>query len=177
MTIAETGQELQKVGLGLGTLLRMPYQAMMIDAVEPALSAAGFDDIRAAHLPVIQALAIHPEGLRSTELAMYARITKQSMGYLVDHLSEGGYVERAADPGDLRAKIVRLTPLGWKASQKIRATVLEVEADWAQRIGPDRMAQLQEILGDLVASLAERSSDAHQWSSGSTNAGPSHPAR
>ena len=47
---------------GLGTLLRMPYQAMMADAVEPALSAAGFDDIRAAHLPVIQALAMNPEG-------------------------------------------------------------------------------------------------------------------
>ena len=57
------------------------------------------------------------------------------MGYLVDHLSSGGYVE-GADPGDLRAKVVCLTPLGWKASQTIRATVLEVEADWARRIGP-----------------------------------------
>ena len=72
MAIAETGQELHKTAHGLGTLLRMPYQAMMTDAVEPALSAAGFDDIRAAHLPVIQALAMNPEGLRSTELAAYA---------------------------------------------------------------------------------------------------------
>jgi DNA-binding MarR family transcriptional regulator len=151
--IAETGQEQPKLEHGLGTLLRMPYQAMMTDTVEPALSAAGFDDIRAAHLAVIQALAMNPEGLRSTELAIYAGITKQSMGYLVDHLNAGGYVERAPDPGDLRAKVVRLTPLGWKASQKIRATVLEVKADWAQRIGPDRMEQLQAILEDLVASL------------------------
>ena len=47
-----------------------------------------------------------------------------------------------------------LTPLGWKASQTIRATVLEVEADWARRIGPDRLEQLKTILRDLVASLA-----------------------
>ena len=113
MAIAESSQERHNTQLGLGTLLRMPYQAMMADGVEPALSAAGFGDIRAAHLPVIQALAMNPEGMRSTTLASYARMTKQSMGYLVHHLSEGGYVERAPDPGDLRAKVIRLTPRGW----------------------------------------------------------------
>lgn len=46
-----------------------PYQAMTTDAVEPALSSAGFGDIRSAHLPVIQALARNPAGLRATNLA------------------------------------------------------------------------------------------------------------
>src|SRR4051812_13249112 len=95
---------------GLGTLLRMPYQAMMAEGVEPALAAAGFGDLRTAHLPVIQALATHPAGLRATALAAYAGITKQSMGYLVDHLGAGGYAERAPDPTDQRAKVVCLTP-------------------------------------------------------------------
>jgi len=140
---------------GLGTLLRMPYQAMMADAVEPALSEAGFADVRTAHLPVIQALAMNPEGMRSTELASYARITKQSMGYLVDHLQKGGYVERVPDPGDLRAKVVRLTPGGWQVSQTIRMTVLGVEADWTRQIGADRMRQLKTILRDLIAGVAE----------------------
>jgi DNA-binding MarR family transcriptional regulator len=91
--------------------------------------------------------------LRATELATYARITKQSMGYLVDHLSAGGYVERVPDPTDQRAKVVRLTPRGWAASRKIRAAVRDVEADWARRVGAVRVEHLRAILRDLVASL------------------------
>jgi DNA-binding MarR family transcriptional regulator len=153
MTNTEAGSDSNETGLGMGTLLRMPYQTMMTQAVEPALAAAGYGDIRSAHLPVIQALALNPEGLRSTELATYARITKQSMGYLVDHLGAGGYVERVPDPTDQRAKVVRLTPRGWMASRQIRAAVRDVEVDWARRVGAERVEQLRSILRDLVASL------------------------
>jgi DNA-binding MarR family transcriptional regulator len=153
MAITDAGRGTGEAELGLGTLLRMPYQAMINDVVEPALASAGFSDIRSAHLPVIQALAMSPAGLRATELATYARITKQSMGYLVDHLDAGGYVERAPDPTDLRAKVVRLTPHGWNLSRTIRATVREVEADWARRVGVTRLKLLREILQELVTSL------------------------
>lgn len=148
-----TGRELTEAERGLGTLLRMPYQALMTDAVEPALSAAGYGDVRSAHLPVIQALARHPEGLRATELATYARMTKQSMGYLVDHLSAGAYVERVPDPSDQRAKVVRLTERGHLVSRQIQTAVREMETAWAQRIGAARMQQLRDILQDLVATL------------------------
>jgi DNA-binding MarR family transcriptional regulator len=152
MAIPAAGYEADETEHGLGTLLRMPYQAMMSETVEPELSSAGYGDIRSAHLPVIQALATHPAGMRATELAAYARITKQSMGYLVSHLSTGGYVERVPDLADQRAKVVRLTPRGWMASRKIRAVVREVEADWARRVGAARVEQLRAILRDLVAS-------------------------
>jgi DNA-binding MarR family transcriptional regulator len=153
MTVAEAGQGSDATELGLGTLLRMSYQVMMTTTVEPALSAAGYGDIRSAHLPVIQALAMNPDGLRATELAAYARITKQSMGYLVDHLSAGGYVQRVPDVADQRAKVVCLTPRGWTASRTIRAAVRDVEADWARRVGATRVEQLRAILRDLVASF------------------------
>jgi DNA-binding MarR family transcriptional regulator len=153
MAITEARERPDEPELGLGTLLRMPYQAMMTEAVEPALAAAGYGDIRSAHLPVIQALATNPDGLRATELAAYARITKQSMGYLVDYLGAGGYVERAPDPTDQRAKVVRLTPRGWLASRQIRAAVRDVEGDWGRRVGAARVEHLRAILLDLVASL------------------------
>jgi DNA-binding MarR family transcriptional regulator len=137
----------------LGALLRIPYQAMMVDAVEPALAAAGFADIRLAHLPALQALTRRPAGLRATDLAAEARITKQSMGYLVDSLEAGGYVERVPDPSDGRAKVVRLTTKGRAAVRAIRGAVRQAEADWAARIGADRVAQLRAILEDLAASL------------------------
>ena len=92
-------------------------------------------------------------GLRATELAAYSRITKQSMGYLVDQLQAGGYVERVADPIDGRAKAVRLTLRGWEAIQVIHDAVRRVEDDWGRRIGAERVEQLRGILRDLVASL------------------------
>jgi DNA-binding MarR family transcriptional regulator len=153
MTIRQVGHEVDVTEFGLGTLLRMPYQVMITETLEPALADAGFGDIRSAHLPVIRALASNPDGLRATELAMYARITKQSVGYLVDHLSAGGYVERIPDPTDQRAKMVRLTPRGWTAGRTILATVREVEADWAERVGATRIKCLREILQELVTSL------------------------
>lgn len=150
MAISGAAQGHDETQLGLGTLLRIPYQVMMAEGVEPGLSAAGYDDVRSAHLPVIQALASNPAGLRSTELATHARITKQSMGYLVDHLDAGGYVERVPDPTDQRAKVVCLTQRGWELSRTIRSAVLDVEAEWAERVGPARMKQLRATLRDLV---------------------------
>ncbi|HET7056592.1 MAG TPA: MarR family transcriptional regulator [Thermomicrobiales bacterium] len=138
---------------GLGTLLRISYQVMMADGVEPALAAAGYGDIRSAHLPVIQALATNPAGLRATELATHARITKQSMGYLVDHLTAGGYVERLPDPSDQRAKVVCLTPRGLELSRTIRTAVRNVETSWAARVGSKHMQQLRTVLQELVASF------------------------
>ncbi|HEX5167391.1 MAG TPA: MarR family transcriptional regulator [Thermomicrobiales bacterium] len=157
MEINQAGRDADVTEFGLGTLLRMPYQVMITETLEPALAAAGFGEIRSAHLPVIRALSSNPDGLRATELAMYARITKQSAGYLVDNLSAGGYVERVPDPTDQRAKMVRLTPRGWTAGRTILATVRGVEADWAQRIGAARITCLRQILQELVISLnAER---------------------
>jgi DNA-binding MarR family transcriptional regulator len=138
---------------GLGTLLRIAYQVMMADGVEPALATAGYGDIRSAHLPVIQALATNLAGLRATELATRARITKQSMGYLVDHLNAGGYVERLPDPSDQRAKVVSLTPRGLELSRTIRTAVRDVETAWAERVGDTQMQQLRAALQGLVASF------------------------
>ncbi len=137
----------------LGALLRMPYQAMMADTVEPRLAAAGYGEVRSAHFPVLQALTWHAAGLRATELAAHARITKQSMGYLVDYLEARGYIERAPDPTDGRAKVVRLTSRGWAAIRTVRDAVREVESDWAVRIGVARVEQLRTILRDLVVAL------------------------
>lgn len=137
----------------LGALLRIPYQAMMTEGVEPGLDAAGYGDVRSAHLPVVQALTWRPAGLRATELASHSRITKQSMGYLVDYLEARGYIERVPDPADGRAKVVRLTPRGWAMTRTIRDAVRRVEADWAQRVGAVRIEELRSILRDLVVAL------------------------
>ncbi|MGA9747066.1 MAG: MarR family transcriptional regulator, partial [Nocardioides sp.] len=60
------------------------------------LAAAGFDDVTLAQGRV--AARVSEEGLRLTELAEQAQITKQAAGSLVDQLEGAGYVERVPDP-------------------------------------------------------------------------------
>jgi DNA-binding MarR family transcriptional regulator len=85
----------------IGALLRIPREAALRQTLD-GLAASGYDDIRPAHFTVFQHMP--PEGIRLTTLADAALMTKQSMGYLVDELEGRGYVERAADPADRRAR-------------------------------------------------------------------------
>src|SRR6266700_5494044 len=94
----------------IGILLRDPVQEV-IRRVSVGLADAGFDDLRPAHTAVFQ--HIEAGGSRLTDLAERAQITKQSMGYLIDHLEERGYLERRPDPTDRRAALVCLTERGW----------------------------------------------------------------
>jgi len=159
MAISRSAHGHDETQLGLGTLLRISYQVMMAEAVEPNLAAAGYDDIRSAHLPVIQALSSNPAGLRSTELATHARITKQSMGYLVDHLDSGGYVERVPDPTDGRAKLVRLTERGFQMYALAGGQVVTLEGIWTGYLGEQNMRQLKRLLAELWDEIERRRDD------------------
>jgi DNA-binding MarR family transcriptional regulator len=112
-----------------------------------ALAAAGFDDFTPSQARVFQRIA--PGGSRLTDLAEQAQITKQSAGFLVDQLMRAGYVERAPDPTDARARLVRIAARGARAIPVAAAVVAEVEAEWSAHLGADRTSVLREILTDL----------------------------
>ena len=78
--------------------------------VHAALRASGFGDLTAAQTTLAQRL--DPDGIRVTDLAERAGITKQTAGALVDELERNGYVERTADPADARARLVALSGRG-----------------------------------------------------------------
>ncbi len=134
----------------LGALLRLAHQAMSQELAR-WLAGSGYTDLQPAHSAAIQALWVQPEGAHLTALARTARMTKQSMGALVDHLSRTGYVERVEDPEDRRASLIRLTARGRAYTKAVRAFVRRVEADWARRVGARRMKDLRETLALLVA--------------------------
>ena len=121
--------------------------------VSRGLIEAGYAEVQPAHNGVMRPLWDCPKGMRASELAAAARITKKSMGAIVDQLEELGYVERVDDPEDKRAKLVRLTKRGREAGRITRAIVRSVEADWARRVGVARLAALRETLAQLLASL------------------------
>jgi DNA-binding MarR family transcriptional regulator len=130
----------------IGALLRVPWEAVQRHMLE-RLHDRGFDDLDAAHLNVFQYPG--PQGARPTELANRLRISKQALNYLLGELERLGYLERRPDADDLRSKRVALTPRGASAIEVIREAVGEVEAAWAQQLGPERFAQLREVLLEL----------------------------
>jgi len=130
----------------VGALLRVPWEAVQQHMLE-RLHERGFDDLDAAHLHVFQYPG--PQGSRPTELAARLQISKQALNYLLGELERLGYLERRPDPDDLRSKRVALTRRGVSAVGVIREAVAEMEASWAQRLGPERFDQLRSLLLEL----------------------------
>ncbi|MBV8758284.1 MAG: MarR family transcriptional regulator [Deltaproteobacteria bacterium] len=108
---------------------------------------------------VTQPLFDHAAGLRLTELAQLAGISKQAMAEAVDAMEAAGYVERIADPDDGRARRIRLTRRGRDAGFYARQLVREVEARWEARVGKAKVTALRETLraiADARPARAER---------------------
>jgi DNA-binding MarR family transcriptional regulator len=131
----------------IGALLAVSHRELQ-RRVNAGMAAAGLPEIRPAHAAVFQWLP--PEGGRATEVAERIGTTKQAVGYLIDYLEQQGYLERVPDPRDGRALIVRRTERGWLVNQTARRLVEEVQADWASRMGPEKMDALIALLSELV---------------------------
>jgi DNA-binding MarR family transcriptional regulator len=136
--------------LHLGVLLRSAWHSFL-DELFARLAADGFDDLRPAFSPVFQ--HIERGGTRVGVLAERAQMTNQSMGYLVDALEKRGYVERRPDPADRRAALVVITDRGREEIAAARRLIAEIEREWEDRIGSERMAALWEALEALSAAL------------------------
>jgi DNA-binding MarR family transcriptional regulator len=110
-----------------------------------------YSDVRPTHGCVFGTIA--PGGSRLTDLAERAHMTKQSVGEVASDLEKRGYLERVPDPLDGRAKIIRPTERGRDAQALGRSLIDDIEAEWADRYGAERVAALREAL-ELIA--AER---------------------
>jgi DNA-binding MarR family transcriptional regulator len=134
--------------VGLIALLDQAMHQFQTELHERA-GAAGYTDVRPGHGCVFG--TIDPDGSRLTDLAGRANMTKQSVGEAVSDLERLGYIERLPDPGDGRAKIIHLTDRGREAQAFGRRTIAELEEEWAQRYGEERVAALREALEAVTA--------------------------
>jgi len=92
---------------------------------------------------------IPEEGIRLTELAESAQVTKQTAGFLVDQLQAAGYVERVPDPTDARARLVRIAPRGAMAQSLAREVEAQITDEWTEHLGARDIAQLRRIMERL----------------------------
>lgn len=137
------GQSRERPDPNIAILLREPFFAFLEELLR-RLHAAGYDDLRVAHLAVFQHL--DPAGSRVTDLAAKAQMTKPSMAYLVEYLEEAGYFERVPDPSDGRARLVQPTARGWRQFEDALNIIAEMEAELAAALRPGEMARFRNTL-------------------------------
>jgi DNA-binding MarR family transcriptional regulator len=113
------------------------------------LERSEYGDIRPTHGCVFR--FVQGEGLRLTDIAERAKLTKQSVGEIVDDLVERGYAQRIPDPDDRRAKLICLTERGEAAQAHGRKLFAKVEKRWTERYGAERIAALREMLEEIAA--------------------------
>ncbi|HEX3609296.1 MAG TPA: MarR family winged helix-turn-helix transcriptional regulator [Solirubrobacterales bacterium] len=132
-------------------LLDIAAEALLAEFREE-LTNRGYADLRPTHGCVFR--FVREDGMRLTDLATNAGITKQSAGELVDDLVKLGYVERTADPDDRRAKLICLTERGREAQRVGFGIFTELEQRWAAHFGQERFDQLRELLEQIAAEKA-----------------------
>ena len=132
----------------IGALLRGPWEVVR-ERMLAGLHARGFDDLKDAHLNVLQYPG--PHRTRPSELATRTRMSKQALNYLLGQMGDLGYLERRGTAGDQRSRRIELTRRGHRAVRAIREIVAEVEREWEEQLGPGDFAALRELLGRLNA--------------------------
>lgn len=104
----------------------------------------------------------HPEGLRMGELSRRLMVTGGNVTGITDQLVKEGLVTREAPPDDRRAFIVRLTPAGRKAFQRMA----EEHEGWVVSLFGGLSAQERRQLHGLLAKLktgAQRTAQVRPW--------------
>lgn len=137
----------------IGALLRVPAQAIHRRIIND-LNAAGFADLRLPHMAVLQFPG--PDGVRPSGLAERAGVSKQAMNQLLRSLEGLGYIFRSDGLDGGGARLVRLTSRGHAAYAKIHDILRDVEREWSAALGPERFAELKELLSLLWESLSAR---------------------
>jgi DNA-binding MarR family transcriptional regulator len=131
----------------LGILLRTPWQAIRA-RIHTELVAAGFDDVRPRDLAILQWPG--PDGMRAIDIAANASMSKQAVKPLIDHLEQRGYLERAPDREDHRARRIHTTPRGNQLIAAASAIITAIDQHIEEQLGSRTHAQLRATLEHLA---------------------------
>jgi DNA-binding MarR family transcriptional regulator len=112
------------------------------------INDAGLEDARLSHTHVTA--YIKADGSRLTDLAAQARMTPPAMAEIVDDLQRLGIVERRPDPSDRRAKLITLTDGGWKAMRTGQAIIAQLEAEYAEIVGPEGFEAMCQAMQSII---------------------------
>jgi DNA-binding MarR family transcriptional regulator len=95
----------------------------------------------------------HPEGLRMNELSRHLMVTGGSITGLTDQLEQEGYVQRAQAPDDRRAFLLRLTPAGRAAFERMAAVHEAWVIELLGGLNANERSTLHGLLGRLRVTM------------------------
>lgn len=130
----------------LPALFRLLWQQTYPEMLRQ-VSAAGFDDIRLAHWPVLQWPG--PDGQRPSVIAERAGTSKQAVNHVLRDLERLGYVELRADPRDSRARLVELTARGHALVEAMFNAAAAAERELESMLTPRQRGELKKTLTAL----------------------------
>ena len=141
ISASEAGWRLTHLGRLLGQALRRFDERvlwLMARNVEVPLALSNLaarNQVGAAHIHITRHLALG--GLRLTDLAQSAGMSKQAMADLVGQCEAWGLVQREADPHDKRVRRVAFTESGLLWLQAFKDAVAQAESEFRQAVGAD----------------------------------------
>lgn len=136
-------------------LLLVLAERHMVNSLQEHLVAAGFVDHRAVHHNVMAHVTY--DGVRLTDLAERAGITKQAMSELVRDLVQRGYLRTRPDPEDGRAKLITFTSRGRQAVDAATTAFRSIDRALADQIGSQALETLRHsLLGVIETPLSPR---------------------
>lgn len=134
--------------LTVGSMLRKAWTALTNEN-HAKLVAAGFDDLRPSHQPVMREMLV--SNLRPSELGAHLGLSKQAANDLVREFEAKGYITLGPDPDDGRAKRIVATDRGRQAVEIAMQNSKAVGRRWAKQVGEERYAVFEEVLREVAA--------------------------
>jgi DNA-binding MarR family transcriptional regulator len=108
-----------------------------------------FPELRGSHRRLLQ--MIPKQGIRITDLALLAGMTKQALGEFVDWLEQAGFVASGRDPADGRVRLVTRTALGDAAADTAQRAIEAVEQAWREQLGAERYEAMKQAMREIGA--------------------------
>jgi DNA-binding MarR family transcriptional regulator len=109
----------------------------------------GYADVRPSYGSLLVPL-FEQDGLRMSELAARARLSKQTMTTMVRLLERDGFVRRTPDPTDRRATLVRLTPRARGLQPVVEQVLGELDALVHTTLSSTDHARLKAMLKGVI---------------------------
>ena len=106
-------------------------------------------DVRYSHGFLFQQLVEGPRAVG--EVAENLGVTSQAISKMVRELEALGYVERTADPGDGRVRLIGLSARGRAAIEAGRTVRAELNLALEEALGAQRVAEAARTLRDALA--------------------------
>lgn len=93
---------------------------------------------------------IETEGTRNTDLARRAGISKQAVAKTIKICERLGFLERAPDPVDGRATLIRMSPRGLEMLVGMHRAIRDVNRDYENLLGKEGMANFRAALLTII---------------------------